>query len=50
MGDYDRTSAPSGSAATFMSEATVKVHVRRIMQKFGATNRTQAVISAMGNH
>ena len=33
-----------------MSEATVKVHVRRIMQKFGATNRTQAVISAMGNH
>lgn len=30
-----------------MSEATVKVHVRRIMQKCGATNRTQAVISAM---
>jgi DNA-binding NarL/FixJ family response regulator len=33
-----------------MSEATVKVHVRRIMQKFGATNRTQAVISAMGSN
>jgi DNA-binding NarL/FixJ family response regulator len=33
-----------------MSEATVKVHVRRIMQKFGATNRTQAVISAMSNY
>jgi DNA-binding NarL/FixJ family response regulator len=33
-----------------MSEATVKVHVRRIMHKFGATNRTQAVISAMAEH
>jgi DNA-binding NarL/FixJ family response regulator len=25
-----------------MSESTVKVHVRNIMQKMGATNRTQA--------
>jgi DNA-binding NarL/FixJ family response regulator len=30
-----------------MSEATVKVHVRRIIRRFGVTNRTQAVISAM---
>jgi DNA-binding NarL/FixJ family response regulator len=30
-----------------MSEATVKVHVRQIMRKFGASNRTQAVVSAM---
>jgi two-component system nitrate/nitrite response regulator NarL len=30
-----------------MSEATVKVHVRRIIRRFGVTNRTQAAISAM---
>ena len=30
-----------------MSEATVKVHVRQIMRKFGASNRTQAVVSAL---
>ncbi len=30
-----------------MSEATVKVHVRRIMQKFGVANRTQLAISAI---
>jgi DNA-binding NarL/FixJ family response regulator len=30
-----------------MSEATVKVHVRQIMRKFGAANRTQAVVSAL---
>jgi DNA-binding NarL/FixJ family response regulator len=29
-----------------MTEATVKVHVRQIMRKFGATNRTQAVLCA----
>jgi DNA-binding NarL/FixJ family response regulator len=29
-----------------MSESTVKVHVRNIMRKFGATNRTQAVYKA----
>lgn len=29
-----------------MTEATVKVHVRQIMRKLGATNRTQAAISA----
>jgi DNA-binding NarL/FixJ family response regulator len=30
-----------------MSEATVKVHVRQIIRKFGVLNRTQAVIYAM---
>jgi len=30
-----------------MSEATVKVHVRRIIRRFGVTNRTQAVIYAL---
>lgn len=30
-----------------MSEATVKVHVRQIIRKFGVSNRTQAVICAM---
>jgi DNA-binding NarL/FixJ family response regulator len=29
-----------------MTEATVKVHVRQIMRKLGATNRTQAALSA----
>lgn len=29
-----------------MTEATVKVHVRQIMRKFGAANRTQAVLCA----
>ncbi len=29
-----------------MSESTVKVHVRNIMRKVGATNRTQAVYLA----
>jgi DNA-binding NarL/FixJ family response regulator len=29
-----------------MQESTVKVHMRRIMQKFGAANRTQAAILA----
>jgi len=29
-----------------MSESTVKVHVRNIMRKVGATNRTQAVYKA----
>ncbi len=32
-----------------MSEGTVKVHVRRIMQKFGAANRTQLAISALND-
>ena len=31
-----------------MSESTVKVHVRNIMRKMGATNRTQAVYKAQG--
>ena len=31
-----------------MSESTVKVHVRNIMRKMGATNRTQAVYKARG--
>ena len=26
-----------------MSESTVKVHIRNIMRKMGATNRTQAI-------
>jgi DNA-binding NarL/FixJ family response regulator len=30
-----------------MTEATVKVHVRQIMRKLGATNRTQAALSAV---
>jgi two-component system nitrate/nitrite response regulator NarL len=30
-----------------LSEATVKVHVRRILRKFGAENRTQLAIAAM---
>ena len=29
-----------------MSESTVKVHVRNIMRKMGATNRTQAAYRA----
>ncbi len=29
-----------------MSESTVKVHIRNIMRKMGATNRTQAVYKA----
>ena len=34
-----------------ISEATVKVHVRSIMRKLGATNRTQVAISDLdGNH
>jgi DNA-binding NarL/FixJ family response regulator len=32
-----------------MTEATVKVHMRQIMRKLGATNRTQAALCAM-NH
>jgi DNA-binding NarL/FixJ family response regulator len=32
-----------------LSESTVKVHVRRIMHKFGAANRTQLAFAAM-NH
>jgi DNA-binding NarL/FixJ family response regulator len=31
-----------------MTEATVKVHVRQIMRKLGAANRTQAVLCAIG--
>jgi DNA-binding NarL/FixJ family response regulator len=31
-----------------MSEATVKVHVRRIMRKLGVSNRTQVAISSVG--
>ena len=31
-----------------ISEATVKIHVRHLMKKLGATNRTQAVILAYG--
>ena len=30
-----------------MSEATVKVHARRLMHKFGVTNRTQLALAAM---
>jgi len=30
-----------------MSEATVKVHVRRIIRKFGVANRTQLAVAAM---
>lgn len=30
-----------------MSEATVKVHVRRIMRRFGVANRTQLAVAAM---
>jgi DNA-binding NarL/FixJ family response regulator len=30
-----------------MSEATVKVHVRQVMKRLGATNRTQAAVLAM---
>lgn len=30
-----------------MTEATVKVHVRQIMRKLGATNRTQAALSSI---
>lgn len=32
-----------------MSEATVKVHVRRIMRKLGVKNRTQVAISAVND-
>lgn len=32
-----------------ISEATVKVHVKAILRKIGATNRTQAAVWAMGN-
>jgi DNA-binding NarL/FixJ family response regulator len=32
-----------------MTEATVKVHVRQIMRKLGAANRTQAAVCAMGS-
>jgi DNA-binding NarL/FixJ family response regulator len=32
-----------------LSEATVKVHVRRILRKFGAANRTQLAVAAMNN-
>ena len=31
-----------------MTEGTVKVHVRQIMRKLGAANRTQAAVCAMG--
>jgi DNA-binding NarL/FixJ family response regulator len=31
-----------------MAEATVKVHVRQILRKFGATNRTEAALCATG--
>ncbi len=33
-----------------MTEATVKVHVRQIMRKLGASNRTQAALCAMESH
>ena len=32
-----------------LSEATVKIHVRHIMRKFGAENRTQVALMASGN-
>jgi DNA-binding NarL/FixJ family response regulator len=32
-----------------MSEATVKVHVRRIMHKFGVANRTQLAVAAVND-
>lgn len=31
----------------YMSESTVKTHIARIYQKFGATNRAQALVTAM---
>jgi two-component system nitrate/nitrite response regulator NarL len=34
---------------TGLSESTVKIHLRNIMQKIGATNRTQAAIWALRN-
>jgi DNA-binding NarL/FixJ family response regulator len=33
-----------------LSESTVKVHVRRIMHKFGVANRTQLAIAAMNQN
>jgi DNA-binding NarL/FixJ family response regulator len=30
-----------------MSESTAKVHIRNIMRKMGATNRTQAAFNAL---
>jgi DNA-binding NarL/FixJ family response regulator len=33
-----------------MSEATVKVHVRCIMRKFGVGNRTQLAVAALNDH
>jgi DNA-binding NarL/FixJ family response regulator len=33
-----------------LSESTVKVHVRRIMHKFGVANRTQLVFAAMNQN
>ena len=35
------------AGALDMTEATVKVHVRQIMRKLGATNRTQAAVHAV---
>ena len=31
----------------YMSESTVKSHIARIYQKLGATNRAQALVTAM---
>jgi DNA-binding NarL/FixJ family response regulator len=31
----------------FISEETVKVHIKRVMEKLGATDRTQAVAIAV---
>ena len=41
----------SGTAAIagrlYMSESTAKTHIARIYQKLGATNRAQALVTAM---
>jgi DNA-binding NarL/FixJ family response regulator len=35
------------AAKLFMSESTVKSHIAQIYQKLGATNRAQALVTAM---
>ncbi|MFC3747759.1 response regulator [Paenibacillus sp. GCM10012306] len=37
------------AAALYIGESTVKTHVHRILQKFGAEDRTQAVVFAIRN-
>ena len=41
------TATATSPSSSFISEETVKVHMKHIMEKLGASDRTQAVAIAM---